>query len=249
MLTQDQIRAIRAAVDRLFGRMKARLLGRRWDVQGIQIGPRPEQTLQGLYEAAAKDDGAEPRKNSAATLAAIVENYLDAIGERTKAQVVADVQAFIGEAQAKGDEPDVGVVLGGRLADTWASVTRDVHRVVDSEAQGARALGALEGIVRINALHNIDDPTVFFVVVRDQHLCSECRRLHLLPDGVTPRVWKLSEVGQGYHRRGENNPKIRGLHPHCRCQNATLLPGWGFSTAGAVEFKGAGHDEYERQRT
>lgn len=36
-----------------------------------------------------------------------------------------------------------------------------------------------------------------------------------MPDGITPRLWKLSEVGSGYHRKGDESPKLGGLHPNC----------------------------------
>jgi hypothetical protein len=68
-----------------------------------------------------------------------------------------------------------------------------------------------------------------------------------MPDLVTPRVWKLSEIGFGYHKKGENNPKIAGLHPHCRCGLAFLAPGFGFK-GGQVSWIGEGHDEYKAQR-
>ena len=70
----------------------------------------------------------------------------------------------------------------------------------------------------------------------------------MLPDGVTPRVWKLSEVGAGYHKKGDLNPKIAGLHPHCRCCLTSLLNGFGFNSSGMVTYIGKGHDEFAKQR-
>jgi hypothetical protein len=95
---------------------------------------------------------------------------------------------------------------------------------------------------------DIDDPVVYWVIVRDEHVCGECVRLHMLPDGVTPRCWYLSEVGHGYHKKGQDNPKVGGLHPHCRCSMVTLLPGYGFSASGNVAFISLNHDEVARQR-
>jgi len=86
------------------------------------------------------------------------------------------------------------------------------------------------------------------VVIKDKDLCPECARLHLLEDGVTPRVWLLSDVGHAYHKRGEPNPKMGGLHPHCRCSMVTLMPGYGF-VAGRVGYIAKGHDQLEHQKT
>jgi hypothetical protein len=117
------------------------------------------------------------------------------------------------------------------LDDVMKEMATHVEAIVDTEASNARNVSLMDGIVRINAARGIDDPVVYFVVVRDNVTCDECIKLHLLKDKRTPRVWKLSEVGQGYHKRGDDHPKIGGLHPHCRCTMVTLLPGFGFKAA------------------
>ena len=120
--------------------------------------------------------------------------------------------------------------------------------IMETESTIHRNTSIMDGIVRSNAAAGIEDPTVFFVTVNDQHRCDECTRLHVQPDGITPRVWKLSELGAGYHKKGEENPKIGGLHPHCRCVLTTLLRGYGFSGAGRVQYIRPGHDEFAAQR-
>jgi hypothetical protein len=102
-------------------------------------------------------------------------------------------------------------------------------------------------ISRVAAGIGDNDPTVFFVVVKDDKTCNECTRLHLNPDG-TPRVLKFSELKQGYHKRGEDNPSAFGLHPHCRCTLTYLSKGFGFK-AGRVAYIREGHDEYAKQRS
>lgn len=79
------------------------------------------------------------------------------------------------------------------------------------------------------------------------HNCSECKKLHLLPDEQTPRVWKMSEVGAGYHKKGDPAPKVGGLHPHDRCTIQTLPPGYGFE-GGRITYIGKDHDEFAKQR-
>jgi hypothetical protein len=68
-----------------------------------------------------------------------------------------------------------------------------------------------------------------------------------MPDKITPRVWKLSEIKFSYHKKGESNPSISGLHPHCRCSLTFLSPNFGFRD-GQVSFMGLGHNEYLKQR-
>jgi hypothetical protein len=80
------------------------------------------------------------------------------------------------------------------------------------------------------------------------HNCDECRTIHMLPDGVTPRVWLSSEVETGYHKKGTDRPSWSLLHPHCRCALTTLIPGFGFTTEGLVTWIGEKHDEVAFQR-
>lgn len=246
-LSKAAIKKIGNAVDGLFGKLKARLLGPRAFPKALHIRYVPELSLQGLYEAAHREERGIPDKEQLHQLLDTAENYLEALRHRTKAQTVTAIQSFLADAEKKGIDTDLKTVLGGQLADLYGSIGSQVRRVIDTESQRIRNVGVVDGIIRSNQVLGIEDPTVFFVVVRDQHLCDECKRIHLLPDGVTPRVWKLSEVKAGYHLKEEDRPAIGGLHPHCRCSMTTLLPGFGFK-AGYVSWIKSGHDEYEAQR-
>jgi hypothetical protein len=176
------------------------------------------------------------------------EGFLDAQRVTMRTQAVRAVETFLKDAAAKGVDTDVETVLGGELGAIWRKTRDGVNKIVDTEASHTRNTGTLDGIVKVNAANGIEDPIVYFVVVRDTDLCNECRRLHLLPNGH-PRLWHLSELGHGYHRKGQENPKIGGLHPHCRCSLVTLLPGYGFDDQGMVTFVGFDHDAMKKQRS
>lgn len=248
MLSKGAIKRIHSALDTLFARARTLLLGKDYGTaKGIRISTSDATTLQGLYSAAAKASGAEPDADVANTIRAIADNYLEAQLATAKAKVVADVASVLQEAEAKGVDTDVATVLGGRLSETWGSLTSGVRRIAETETTSGRNLGLLEGINKVNAFNNVEDPTVFWVIVRDAHVCKECVSLHMRADGVTPRVWKLSEVAGGYHKKGDLVPSVRGLHPHCRCMCATLLPGWGFDGGGKTKYIDPEHDEYASQ--
>jgi hypothetical protein len=239
MTSQNTIKKIHAAIDKLFERLKDRVLGIHIHDKSIAITTtRPDLTLAGLATAAAAVDGARLSKPTLAATLHVASSYLDSAKERAKALIVNEV--------VTARDPEA--TLGGQLSEVWSKVTSDVERIVDSEAQRHKAIGTLEGISMINLQAGIEDPSVFFVIVRDQHVCSECKRLHMSDDGVTPRMYKLSEVGAGYHKKGDPNPKVAGLHPHCRCGMATMLPGYGFDGGGKVRFVAVGHDEFAQQR-
>ncbi len=250
-LSKTAVKRIHDSVEALFQRLKGRYLGpgavtNRGDKR-IFIGYRPEFTLANLYSNAAQEERAKPSKESAESLIDIASGYLDATEAATKARVTRAVDAFLKDAEAKGVDTDVETVLGGELAQIWGKTTADVKKILDTEATHARNLGAMEGIARVGAAAGIEDPVIYFVVVNDQHMCGECRRLHLLEDNITPRVWTMSEVSHKHHVRGEDTPCWGGMHPHCRCTPASLMPGYGFK-GGSVAYIGVGHDELAKQR-
>lgn len=243
------VKLIELAVSKLFARIREQTFGDRHPYgKKLYIAYKPELTLKGIFDAAASEEGVKPSEDVFKTLLKISSAYLDAAEAKTTAKTVQAVQAFLQEAASGGVKTDLQTVLGGKLYEVMGDVTRDVKRIMETESTVIRNTSIMDGIVRTNAAAGVSDPTVFFVTVRDSSRCPECTRLHVQPDGVTPRVWKLSEVGSGYHKRGDNFPKIAGLHPHCRCVLTTLMPGFGFDAAGKVTYKVPGYDEFSVQR-
>jgi hypothetical protein len=244
-LSKADVSKIEDAVDALFDKAKVRFLGPNSVAKRMYVGYTHDLSLRGLYEAAASEEKGIPDREHLDQLLRTAANYIESLRHKAKANVVAAVQGWLANAQTK---TDVDTVLGGQLADLWADISSQMRRIIDTESQNVRNVGVLEGVVRANAAAGIEDPVVYFVVVRDSHLCDECKRLHLLGDGVTPRVWYMSEIGHNYHERGDAHPKVGGLHPHCRCSLTTLMPGFGFNGSGMVVWKSQGHNELERQR-
>ena len=247
-LTKGSVKAIGKAVDLLFARVKGRVLGpdffRYAGDKKIYVGYKPAHSIPGVYRSAALSEDVAPNERVLNGLVKVATGYLDAEQERVKAKVIAAVNAWL----ITNPKADAMKVLGGELAPIWAETLKNVEKIVDTESTKARNLGTLEGVSEIAAARGIDDPSVFFIVVRDQHLCDECRRLHLMPDGKTPRVYKMSELSGGFHKRGDDSPCVGGLHPHCRCSLVNLAPGYGFTDAGMIRFVEVGYDEYAAQR-
>jgi hypothetical protein len=94
------------------------------------------------------------------------------------------------------------------------------------------------------------DPRVFKRSHPDA--CPFCKLLYLKPDGVTPRVFKLSELlanGSNVGRRA-GRPMLSGrsrtqwkavvgaVHPFCRCSLQVLPTGMGFNGRGQMVYVG-----------
>jgi hypothetical protein len=80
------------------------------------------------------------------------------------------------------------------------------------------------------------------------HNCNDCKRLHLMPDGITPRLWKLSELKASYGKRGDEVPSLINRHPFCRCQLVYLTKGFGFNDKGKLKYVQEGYDAYSIQK-
>ncbi len=231
-------------LDLLFERLKQRLTGFPSAGKRLIISVDRDTTLPHLYADAVEKEGGTPDHDILDRLVDITGNYLDQYREASKAQVKHRVQEIL----ASKTGATAKEALSDGLKEAFDSITEKVRTVIEQETHQAQSIGIRDGIGQMNAGFGISDPYVFFISSKDQYVCKECVDLHLLPDGITPRVWLASEVSSGYHDRGDPNPSWIGLHPNCRCRPATLLPGWGFNEAGRVSYKGEGWDELKHQR-
>ena len=78
---------------------------------------------------------------------------------------------------------------------------------------------------------------------------SRRRRKYYQENLYIPRVYKLSELKDGYNKDHKNPiPTVSCTHPHCRHTLTMVPPNYGFDMRGNITFKGFGHDEYQHQR-
>ena len=166
---------IGVAVDALFDRVKARLLGpgaEKYYGKQLVFRFNPEMSLTGLFTASSNAEGASPNEDVLKTLLKISGSYLDASRERTKARIIQQVSSFLADAGARGVKTDVKTVLGGQLAELWGDVHADVRRIVETETTVTRNVALHDAIGRIATHMGVSDPNVFYVVVRDESRCK-----------------------------------------------------------------------------
>lgn len=173
--------------------------------------------------------------------------YVESLKNKTASNIVERIDGLTREAHLRKEklkEEDVQAAIDEELGKAKSHMSG----IVESESTKFRNLGSMMDITRVSADIGDFDPTVFFVMIKDQSTCKECIRLHLMPDGSTPRLWKLSELKQGYHKRGENNASAFGLHPHCRCTLTYLVKGFSFDEFGRLKYRSQNHDAYLAQK-
>lgn len=135
-----------------------------------------------------------------------------------------------------------------KIREATMDLRRDWLRVAHTEMHNA-----VEEAKAIVLAHRSEDrdPRAFKRPHGDA--CPFCKLLYLKPDGVTPRVFKLSEllangtnVGKRAGRpvlsgrsRTEWKAVVGAVHPFCRCQLQVLPAGMGFDVRGKLTYVGA----------
>ena len=175
------------------------------------------------------------------------DGYIESLKNKTRSNITEAVDGLAREARLAKDKVDQAR-LAAVVKEEMVKARAHMVAVVESEATKLRNLGTLMNISRMASSVNDSDPTVFFVVIKDGVTCKECIRLHLKEDEITPKLWKFSELKQGYHKRGENNPSAFGLHPHCRCTLVYLSKGFAFDDQGKTTYHSENYDAYVSQR-
>lgn len=142
-----------------------------------------------------------------------------------------------------------------KLDDIQQKIEKAVETIVDNELHVAQNYGAYSGIIEAAQAIGISDPTVFKIGVLDSKRCHHCWRLWTLPDKITPKVYKLSELSATISDTKNPEPSIAPTHPRCRDVLVTLMPGFGFDSSGRIIYKGIDPhtnqlwDEYQHQRS
>lgn len=231
-------RLISNKITGLFDSVKSKFLSPRFKET---YGFDRSQSLPGMYEQASKDEGGIPSIETVETLIEASDKYFNSLKDKTVNKVIADLETNL------TDDVDAES-LSNSISNSLSDVKFEVKRIVESQLQASKNIGLADGILRRNAVLGVDDPTVAFIPVKNRaDVCEECMKLHVMPDGITPRVYKFSELTAGYHQKGSDVPSVHGGHPNCRCTLITLLPGFGLKD-GKIAYVSKGHDEYKNQK-
>jgi hypothetical protein len=183
--------------------------------------------------------------------------YVTALGQRITRNVntgvvTASRSANLASAQLKVIRDTVSEAIlnretRGKLAselyhnnvEDW---NRDWRRVAHTELWNARLQGEVASILEGDTIHgeaNGGETNVFRRPSPDA--CNHCKRLYLEVDGVTPKVFTLSELianGDNVGKKtAEWQPTTHTTHPNCTCPIAVLPDGFGFDEFGNLEFK------------
>ena len=243
-LTEAQRKEIEKAVDDLFLTLKAKILGRFFTGPKIFFeivdSTSPLETVEGIFRYTYQmlNPGKEPDPKQVKQLAAITGNYIEAERMKTKAKVLQDVTA--------AETPEE---VAEAVKVTMGKATEYIDMLVNNEARIIQAYAERHGISQLGASLGIEDPTVAKLGVIDQRMCKNCKKLWHTEENIKiPKVYKMSELQEGYMSHKDVKPTVGPTHPRCRHVMTFVPPNFGFNSAGQIEFKGFGYDIFAAQR-
>jgi hypothetical protein len=242
--------AIKTIIEEMFDKLALGFLGhipRLAHKKYLAISGKPNLGLAHLFvQSMANKSPNIFEQDALKSLLESTYGYIDSLKSRTQSNLTESIDGIIKEAKAKGSKIDEAAIQQV-VAEEMKKAKSHMKTIAESESTKIRNVGRMMDITRVASSINDSDPLVFFVIVRDKTTCKECLRLHMMPDGVTPRVWRFSELKQSYHKRGNDAPSAFGLHPHCRCTLTYIAKGFGFNKKGKITYIKENHDQYAAQ--
>lgn len=243
---------IASVVERMFDSMAVNLVGNLPKFQNkktLIIGSSNRYNLANLFVQSISNK--QPNTIERDLLKGLLDSasgYIDALKNKTQSTIVEKLDGMAREASLKKQKITESEIMA--VIDEEMSKAKS-HFIKITEAEGTkiRNTGKAVNIARAAADVGQEDPYVFFQVIKDASTCKWCIQNHLMPDGVTPRIFKLSEVKQTYlsHADRKNGEiSLCGQHPHCRCSVSYLPKSFGFKN-GKIAYVSQDHDEYENQ--
>ena len=158
-----------------------------------------------------------------------------ALTARFKGAALRKMQAGVSEAIVNRDTASE---LKTSLFDMFDDRYRDWQRVAHTEMNNAVQQGIYHEIL------DKSDGDQLVYKRPNPDACKHCKKVYLKSDGITPRIFKLSELAEtnmGLKAR-DWKPTIGSVHPWCNCQIHVVPEGFDFIKRNVVvepfEFKG-----------
>jgi hypothetical protein len=225
----------------------------------------PLTTLSANYLHANALNSIEPDsvdKDTIDKIRAVAEHYINSLEQKSLADTNRIISSQIDDLilEAKREDRALRDVLTEKVGQDMLKnikselqqqkvrLDRAVDTLVTHELHNAQNAGALDGIIGASKSLGIDDPVVFKIGVLDDKRCKYCWKLWTLPDKVTPKVYKLSELSGSPGNPKNPGPSVSPTHVNCRDVLTVLMPGFSFDETGYVKYVGNNHNEWEAQR-
>lgn len=157
------------------------------------------------------------------------QQYIDNLQQRITSNVVSSAlqsdllmwQALQKEIPnaVKNNTPRYKVIQ--ELRDSTTDMNRDWHRVATTEMWSAKCQGETEAIMNGESPMSSKKGDTKVYIRPAPNACSKCKQLYLESDGVTPKVFTMSQLLSNGSNNGKKQadwlPCVPPLHPNCTC--------------------------------
>lgn len=145
------------------------------------------------------------------------------------------IRGILSESYENGDSTYQVVQKLRELTGDW---NRDWHRVAHTEMWNAKLNGEIMAILDNESPYSDKGKDTLVFKRPAPNACVQCKRLYLERDGVTPRVFKLSDMlsyGSNYGKKvADWKPVVGVLHPNCMCPLSIMPNGYKFDSNGRL---------------
>lgn len=128
-----------------------------------------------------------------------------------------------------------------QLREKTGDMERDWHRVAHTEMWDAKLQGEAEAIVNNESPLSKKGAKTLVYKKPAINACHKCKQLYLEKDGVTPRVFEISELiafGNNYGKKQADwVPTLGTLHPNCMCTINVKPEDTEFDSQGNLVYK------------
>lgn len=125
-----------------------------------------------------------------------------------------------------------------QLRDLTQDWERDWHRVAHSEMWDAKVQGEANAIMDNESPISKKGKDTMVFKRPAPNACNKCKQLYLEADGITPKLFKITELqanGSNYGKKQADwKPTLGILHPNCMCPLSVMPDGYKFDSSGQL---------------
>lgn len=125
-----------------------------------------------------------------------------------------------------------------QLRDLTQDWERDWHRVAHSEMWDAKVQGEANAIIDNESPISKKGKDTMIFKRPAPNACNKCKQLYLESDGITPKLFKITELqanGSNYGKKQSDwKPTLGILHPNCMCPLSVMPDGYKFDNSGQL---------------
>ena len=192
----------------------------------LKVSSRQQKSMEYLKAKTQLSIDNLTQRMTSAVITSALQNQLDMY------QAIGQV---VPEAVKKNTDRYKVVQQLRNLTQDWE---RDWHRVAHSEMWDAKVQGEANAIMDNESPISKKGKDTMVFKRPAPNACNKCKQLYLEADGITPKLFKITELqanGSNYGKKQADwKPTLGILHPNCMCPLSVMPDGYKFDSSGQL---------------